>query len=546
MSDNGLSIPIHFLYNEQAEESLLTAALNTSRAVERVAALATDDFYLPHTRCVLIAIKTLATDRKPVTVAMVLEELRRGAQMTQLKNKRGESYIEELAANAVDVDVDAHVELVLQKAKFRHLLAIEVDLRRALIGGEDPDGVAEVIRGRLERFDVPAVPDAEPPTRACDVLRSDSFKQAQRTYASGFSELDEMIAGGIKARALTTVAAPTGDGKTGLVGTWALAWARQGIPVLWCATEIDLDEQSSRFAAIDFHQRELRATPDDFLALRIEPEQGAAALDGLPLYVFNLDEPDGDVFTLIELKAAAIRNAHGQPPIIIVDYLQILAVEDEDQRRLSVTKVATKLRRIARALDAAVLAISSVSRAYYGAAKKKADVDAEENPRDWLAAAKESGDIEYASAVFIYLDRDPDVDTLGESSARLIVAKSRRGTTGFVGARFHGPSGAFASHGGALTVMAPPSRSGKLEARILAFVRGPAYQPLTKNDLREMVRGGSKGDRDAAIERMLADGRLALEESSRPNTVGKLRKVMLIVAGAKLVQVNEERQSYVD
>lgn len=542
-----LTIPLHLLCNEQAEESVLTAALNSSRAVESIAALAQDDFYFPHARVVFGVIADLATARRPVSHALVLEQLRRGG-IEQLKSKGGEAYLEQLMLAPVDFDVSEHIKLLREKSARRRLVALEADLHRAIAGGEDPDGVAEVFRGRLERFDAPtsAPTEAEPPARACDVLRSDAFKQAQRTYATDLPELNALIAGGLKARALTTLAGPTGDGKTGEAGTWALDWAKQGIPVLWCTTEIDLDEQSSRFAAIDFHQRGLRASPDDFLALRILPEQGAQALDGLPLYLFNLDDPDGDVFTLIELKAAAIRKAYGQPPIIIIDYLQVLAVEDEDQRRLSVTKVATKLRRLARALDAAVLAISSVSRAYYGAAKKKAAADAEENPRDWLAAAKESGDVEYASAVFIYLDRDPDVDALGESSARLIVAKSRRGLTGFVGVRFHGPSGAFAPHGGALTVMAPPSRGGKVESRILAFVRGAAYQPMTSTELREVIRGASKGDKDAAIERMISDGRLALQESLRPNTAGKQRKVVLIVAGAKLAQTTKERQPYDD
>lgn len=370
--------------------------------------------------------------------------------------------------------------------------------------------------------------------RASDVFRSDDYRRPRRTYPTGFAELDALTAGGFKSRQLVTVMGPTGGGKTGWSGTFAIHLAEAGTPVVWITTELDDAEQVARWAAIQLRlRRGSTFGADDFLAQNVAAEDGARALEGLPLYVLNLDDPDNcDPWTALYQAIADARDAHaGAAPVVVVDYMQILATEDADRRRLSVTQVATRLRRVARDADVAVVAISSVSRAYYGAAAKarKAKAGEAEDPRDWLAAAKESGDVEYASAVVAYLDTSDKVSPCGESLARLVVAKSRGGQRGFVGLKFHGPSGAFTADPTAAEVMAPAQVDNDRadDERVCEYIRKNPGQVLRL--VRHAVKGVGVERAELAVERLLAAGRIEYATEEQTNARGQKRKREVLV-----------------
>ncbi len=369
-----------------------------------------------------------------------------------------------------------------------------------------------------------------PPTVEA-LLLAEAETTAQRTYSTGFADLDLLIDGGVKARQLTVIAAPTGSGKSALAVTMAGYFVADTdmTPVLYVSTELDGSEVGARVVAPS-----MRTTPGEILAHRKDPKNAAAEMRGVPIYVLALDVYETpEPIKLIERKARAIQLVTKKTPIIIVDYTQHLASDDPNGRRMSVSAVASGLVRMARALDAAVIGISSVSRAYYGKAKAATkDTGADEDPRDWLAAAKESGDVEYAAAVFIYLDTSTKVNILGESDARLIVAKSRRGRCGFVGTTFHGPSGLFTANQGAVEKLGSAARKHDDDDKIFAAVQDrkaagkPAY---VKDELRNVVPGvsGTRGDR--AIKRLVDDDRLVYQDETRPNRDGRMRGTKVLV-----------------
>jgi replicative DNA helicase len=499
------------------------------------------ELYDPSLRAIFAAIRSCERDGKPIDAVTVAAELRASGMIDQLRSRGGEEYLTTLMAGIVTFEnIEYHVGRVKDCAARRKGLDLGKELVNEISAGSD---FRDTINRHIERL--LALRDAGastfPPT-AAEILRSDSFKAPQRTYSTGIADFDEKIGGGVKARQLVAIAGPTGSGKTGFAGGVALTWIQQGIPVLWCGTEIDNEEQSARIAAIAFHRAELRATPDDILALRIEPTVAAEQVDSMPFYLLNLDDPDGDPFDMIERDAEQIASKHGQPPIVVLDYLQVLATEDEDKRRVSVSNVAVRLRRLARKLNMAVVAISSVSRAYYGRNAKRGGEEAQD-PIDWLAAAKESGDIEYACAVFTYLDTSDEVDSLGEAAARLIVAKSRRGRRGFVGLRFHGPSGAFRPAADAITMMGPASKNGRYDAMVMKFVTAPRYTPMVLRDLRGAIPNMGGKAVDDAVNRLMDCGKLRYEEVKRPNSKGDLRPARVIVAADRNTSSNAAANS---
>lgn len=358
--------------------------------------------------------------------------------------------------------------------------------------------------------------------KTCEqILLSDLFSAPQQTFSTGFKRLDELLDGGVKARQVTAIAAPTGAGKSAFALELTRVLCTQR-PVLYITTELEPEEIAARTAG-----PLIGARASDILALRADPRVAAAAVKGWPIFPFELeDEGDVDPLERVRLQIQVVRDFTGITPIVLVDYLQELAAEDAERRRGAVARVAKRLRLYARKLDTAIIAISSVARSLYSPGARKLMSD-ETDPRSWLSSAKESGEIEYAAAVFVYLDTDTKVGPTGESSARLIVAKSRRGRVGFVGLRFHGPTGRFWEHEEALNDMGPEKRVIELENKIMEIVRS-AKTPKTKDEIAKAARG-NRTENLRIIGGLISDTRLEQRETRRMGTDGKIRKTTIVI-----------------
>ena len=117
----------------------------------------------------------------------------------------------------------------------------------------------------------------------------------------------------------------------------------------------------------------------------------------------------------------------GNKPLVIIDYLQLLApVDPHFTDKQNTDKNVLELKRLSRELEIPIIAISSLNRANY-------------NEPISMAAFKESGAIEYSSDVLLGLqlagagDKDFDVDKAKNQEPRQIelkILKNRRGKTG--------------------------------------------------------------------------------------------------------------------
>lgn len=129
------------------------------------------------------------------------------------------------------------------------------------------------------------------------------------------------------------------------------------------------------------------------------------------------------VDTMIEL----IHADPGKKPVVIVDYLQIIAPDDvRATDKQNMDKAVLELKRISRDYDIPVIAISSLNRANY-------------TEKVSMQALKESGGIEYGSDVIIGLQLEGagkssfDVDEAKAKNPReieAVILKNRNGKTG--------------------------------------------------------------------------------------------------------------------
>ncbi len=115
--------------------------------------------------------------------------------------------------------------------------------------------------------------------------------------------------------------------------------------------------------------------------------------------------------------------------LVIVDYLQLMAKASSELRGMATVRervetLGTMLRELSARLRSPVLALASQNRAEggYGDGKKGSAS---------LASLKESGDIEYAADVVLFLTPNPERGAIYPARAvDLTVGKNRNGDTG--------------------------------------------------------------------------------------------------------------------
>ena len=344
-----------------------------------------------------------------------------------------------------------------------------------------------------------------------------------REYPSGFKQLDQKLGGGIQTRGVTVIVGPPGTGKTGCILGMARGIADAGNTALVVSTELEARECQGRLSAVV-----LDKAHKDVLRGRVNLDEVRSAVAPIQVYVMGVEEQVRGIEGLKKMKVEIekIKESHGEPPVVFVDYLQMLAmVVDPDQVRMGVSALIYGLHMLALSCDCAIVVVSSTSRAGY----KKLEDD---NPVAYLAAAKESGDIEYAAVAVLYLDVDPD-HIAGVHDARIAIAKARSGETGFVGARFHGPSGRWEPNDNALSSMSAGERQSRSDAEedkvdaalILDGIKTHGARPW--KELR-LLCGGRVTRLDRAKERMLSSGAIESAETQVIDSVGRMRKKIVI------------------
>lgn len=376
-----------------------------------------------------------------------------------------------------------------------------------------------------------AARDDDPATRRALLVRDIAKLETPpiRSYATGIHELDSLIGGGLSTRQLMCVLGPPGAGKS----AWAVATSihiAPTLPVLYASTELEQHELMARIAGNLIDRSWSAIARGDVSYARV-----SEVLEAVRIRVIGCDVLPRDgtaALELIEQEAQADKKEHGVAPLVVIDYLQDLARGSERDMRARIGDLATDIRAMAQRLDCPMVAVSSVARSYYSE-KRAAELRGHDDPTVYLAAAKESGDVDYASAVVVFLDVEKAGDG-PDRAARIAVAKSRHGSTGFAGARFAGASGRWWSSpdavkhlsGSGRAVVASDTKLDDADRAVLAYIErlhaAGKGALCTKSQLR-MDCPLASGRVPGALERLLHAGRLRIVDVERMEA-GKKRK----------------------
>ena len=259
------------------------------------------------------------------------------------------------------------------------------------------------------------------PLSGADAVMAEWAMPLPAVTPTGIGALDRQQRGGLRADSAYVLVAPPGKHKTGFAIQVGRHIARK-------RSVVHLSELPPRQVWARFAAQVVRKPWLELSEGREEPVR--EAVRDLRLRVSEIPR-DLDIVRLLD----EIERVDGEPPFLILDYLQYVARRlRPDDIRLEVASVSDYIARWTRERHSTALIVSSCARLQYNIEGRAA--------ADFLGAGKESGDIEFDAAGVLFLEVE-EMPLGGSAPARLHIAKARYATTGTIGFRVEGATGIF-------------------------------------------------------------------------------------------------------
>lgn len=292
----------------------------------------------------------------------------------------------------------------------------------------------------------------DPASIAGDIF---TLEGAKDPIPTGFSTIDGVLGGGLQPGSLYVLGAVSSLGKTTLAVQIADNIARSGRSTLFVTIEQSAQEIVAKSLSRIISECGRDCSTTDLTSKRRRFEDWGEAeysrlIKACESYTNDIaphlrilegtEQPNVDS---IKAVAEFMGRHDGQPPVIFIDYLQLLAPKSErDTDKRAIDRNVTDLRQVARDLQTPVFVISSLNRSSYSEGVT-------------MDSFKESGAIEYGSDVLLglqpegmreHMEKTKDTRTKREAdkfirdtkandvrSCEIVVLKNRAGRTPYEG-----------------------------------------------------------------------------------------------------------------
>lgn len=251
--------------------------------------------------------------------------------------------------------------------------------------------------------------------------------------STGIAGVDNALGGGLRA-GLTILGAVSSLGKTTLAVQIADGIASTGRPVLFVTIEQSAEEIAAK--SLSRLMREEGGVPNGVMptsAIMSGAERAKWGRDTFDVFARAASRYEREVSptmrilegyeqpSVADVRAVAevMADHYGEPPVIFIDYLQLLAPRDDrDNDKQAVDKNVMALRQLARDLRSPILVISSLNRSSYSGSIS-------------MDSFKESGAVEYGADVLMGLQpwrMEEQLEDVTESKRRGAAASIMRDT----------------------------------------------------------------------------------------------------------------------
>ena len=225
---------------------------------------------------------------------------------------------------------------------------------------------------------------------------------------------------------LVIIGGETSMGKSTLATTIAYNMAMAGIPIAYYSLEMSSEQLAARIIA-----RQVQVSSSTTLYGKVSDAEYGRLYDGslrlrdLPIY---FDEKSKTTFGRMRGSYRRLVKRHGVK-VIFVDYLQILANGQGENREALIGDIAREMKRDATELDAVIVALSQMSRDKNAA-------------RPTLSRMRGSGQIEEACDMGVIIHRP----NRGNNTAKIYLDKGRNCGVGEMSIRFDGALSYFSDY----------------------------------------------------------------------------------------------------
>ena len=421
----------------EAEQSVLGGLMLDATVFDAVCEIVSEtDFFKAAHRSIFHVMLHLVEQEQPIDVITVSEELNRRDELTATG---GLSYLTDLASNvAGSANLGAYARIVRERSTLRQLISAAGEISQASFnpGELGSDELLQLAEKRLLEIseDRPKEGGFEgvnsllktTVAKIDQLFRSDSDLTGLPT---GITDLDERTAGWQPGELIILAARPS-MGKTALALNFVEASVMsQPQPTLVFSMEMPADSLVMRMLSsigrIDAGRiRNGKLLEEDWPKL----EAAARKLKDKLLFI---DDTPGLTPSDVRARVKRIAREHGNPGMIMLDYLQLMQVAGASEGRTQeISEISRSLKALAKEYSCPVIALSQLNRS----------VEARPNKRPMNSDLRESGAIEQDADVilFIYRDEYYNEESPDKGIAELIIGKQRNGEIGTSRAAFVG------------------------------------------------------------------------------------------------------------
>lgn len=408
-----------------AEEAMLGAILTNASSYSKVSDIVgIDDFYLPSNRLVYEAIRFLGERNDPIDIVTVSERLK---DIGKLEEAGGRDYITDIAVNSLtSVNIEYYAKIIKQAAIRRNLISAGSEIMSMAYEENDPDFLVDYAEKLI--FGVSQQRNITDNTPISQLV-FETYNQIEYRYnhmdelsgvPTGFYDFDQ-ITSGLQPSNLIILAARPSMGKTAFALNIAENVALHGgKAVAIFSLEMSKHEITKRLLSAEAEVDARRMTnghlqPQDWS--KITKVMGE--ISEAPLYI-----DDTPALSVSELRAKCRRLASVEKnlSLIVIDYLQLMAGNNPNDRNQEISAISRGLKSLARELNVPIIALSQLSRSN----EKRPD------KKPMLSDLRDSGAIEQDADIVMFIHREEYYDKENQDikgQADLIVAKNRSGPT---------------------------------------------------------------------------------------------------------------------
>jgi replicative DNA helicase len=428
-----LSLP----HSVEAEQSVLGGLMLDNNRLDAVLEVVQDtDFFREDHRLIFRIMQRLQENSLPLDVITLSEELHKH---NELERVGGLAYLVDMANNTPSAaNIVAYAKIVRERSTLRQLIAAASEISKSSFNpsGLDSDDllqlaekrVAEIAEDRPKEGGLVGVNDLLKASvqRIDELFRSGSDITG---VASGITDLDKRTSGWQPGELIVLAARPS-MGKTALALNFVeTAIFTQTKPVLVFSMEMPsaalIMRMMSSVGRIDQGKmRNGKLTEEDWPKL-------SSAVSKMKDKRLFIDDTAGLNPQEMRARIRRITREHGEPGMIMVDYLQLMTTAGTSEGRTQeISEISRSLKAIAKEFECPVIALSQLNRG----------VEQRPNKRPMNSDLRESGAIEQDADVilFIYRDEYYNEDSPDKGMAELIIGKQRNGEIGTCRAAFIG------------------------------------------------------------------------------------------------------------